>query len=107
MKKEVDTWNNGSHSKWDAPKDMRKRARQWDEHREKFGVAPWIQMPDGWEPGEHPRSAEDESQTFHELELMRSSLSLREWADDYCASNKHLKEFVYKKVSVIRIVSFI
>jgi hypothetical protein len=31
-------------------------------------------------------------------DTLRSSKSLREWADEYCASPKYLKEFVYEKV---------
>jgi hypothetical protein len=34
-----------------------------------------------------------------EVDGLRSSKTLREWADDYCASPKYLKEFVYEKVS--------
>ncbi|KAI0052871.1 hypothetical protein FA95DRAFT_1553158 [Auriscalpium vulgare] len=29
--------------------------------------------------------------------MLRSSWTLRQWADHYCASNKTLKEFVYTK----------
>jgi len=32
------------------------------------------------------------------LDGLRSSKTLRQWADEYCASPKYLKEFVYKKV---------
>lgn len=31
---------------------------------------------------------------------LRSSKTLRQWADDYCASPKHLKEFMYEKVRI-------
>jgi hypothetical protein len=52
------------------------------------GVPPWIQM--------------DERATimYHRPNgpVYRSSRTVRQWADDYCASDKLLKEFVYEKV---------
>ncbi|PCH33679.1 hypothetical protein WOLCODRAFT_135258 [Wolfiporia cocos MD-104 SS10] len=33
-----------------------------------------------------------------QVEVLKSSKTLRQWADEYCASNKLLKEFTYKKV---------
>lgn len=37
-------------------------------------------------------------QSFEENVSLRSSKTLRQWADEYCASPKSLKEFVYHKV---------
>ncbi|KAF8642370.1 hypothetical protein AX16_009638 [Volvariella volvacea WC 439] len=48
--------------------------------RAERGLPPWVD-PDG---------------TDHLL-VLQSSQTLRQWADEYCASNKLLKEFVYEK----------
>ena len=40
-----------------------------------------------------------------DLNGLKSSKSLRQWADEYCASPKKKKEFVYKKVLLFRIYS--
>lgn len=46
------------------------------------GLPPWVD-PDG---------------TDH-LNVLQSSITLRQWADEYCTSPKVLKEFVYEKVA--------
>ncbi|THH21559.1 hypothetical protein EW146_g33 [Bondarzewia mesenterica] len=70
-----------------------KEAKVWRDEREAHGIPPWI--------------AKASVQLLHptigmEMPLMRdvtkSSWTLRQWADDYCASPKYLKEFVYEKV---------
>ncbi|KAM6498088.1 hypothetical protein JOM56_006036 [Amanita muscaria] len=67
-----------------------KRKATWSESREYAkrcservtqGSPPWV-------------SRDNTSQSV----ALRSSKSLRQWADEYCASSKHLKEFVYEKV---------
>ena len=50
-----------------------------------LGLPPWVRT-DG--SGAH----------FDEFDGLRSSKTLRQWADEYCASPKKMKEFVYKKV---------
>ena len=63
-----------------------KCCKEWEKKRSQLGLAPWVRetnidlagYPDG----------------------LRSSKTLRQWADEYCASPKYLKEFVYKKVLI-------
>jgi hypothetical protein len=54
--------------------------KEWEEQRKGLGLPPWIKS--------------DGSSGYR----LRSSKTLRQWADEYCASPKYLKEFVYKKV---------
>lgn len=35
-----------------------------------------------------------------DLDVLQSSQTLRQWADEYCSSPKYLKEFVYEKVGL-------
>lgn len=59
--------------------------KKWEEKRNALGLPPWI------------READIDINHDH-LDGLRSSKTLRQWADEYCASPKYLKEFVYKKV---------
>lgn len=61
----------------------RKAFRRWLDERDAAGIPPW-----------HSRTS-----VVQDGQVFKSSKSLREWADEYCASPKHLKEFVYDKVS--------
>ncbi|KIY52692.1 hypothetical protein FISHEDRAFT_34557 [Fistulina hepatica ATCC 64428] len=58
--------------------------KKWAQERRMRGFPPWVLAPD--------QISEDE------FDGMLSSRTVRQWADDYCASRKHLKEFVYNKV---------
>ena len=62
--------------------------KEWEEKRKGLGLPPWVSRVDN--------NFTDESSTH--LDGLRSSKTLRQWADEYCASPKYLKEFVYKKV---------
>ena len=70
----------------------RKGYKLWCKERDSKGLPPWI--------GSYsrnpllPRNAPPEG----EIQL-KSSRTVRQWCDDYCASDKLLKEFVYTKVS--------
>ncbi|KAI0639454.1 hypothetical protein C8Q77DRAFT_1069484 [Trametes polyzona] len=75
-----------------ATKEEIKAAKERKRLREAHGLPPWIAPgPDSW---------------YHstglvappEAQVLRSSKSLREWADEYCRSDKLLKEFTYTKV---------
>jgi hypothetical protein len=63
--------------------------KHWVEERTARGLPPWATHMGGWREG-----------IGDDVNVLRSSRTLREWADDYCASRKYLKEFVYEKVSV-------
>ncbi|GLB36126.1 putative gamma-glutamyltranspeptidase [Lyophyllum shimeji] len=69
-------------------RSARKEHTKWVEERAARGLPPWIASGDGWVDG-----AQDDGAC-----ALRSSKTLRQWADEYCASRKYLKEFVYDKV---------
>lgn len=75
-----------------ALRDEIKEAKAWRAERSAQGLPPWITRGNVRLPTEGM-----------EMPLMRdvtkSSWTLRQWADDYCASSKYLKEFIYYKVS--------
>ena len=70
-----------------------KSYKQWEEERKGLGLPPWVSRTD---------NNIHNGNTAH-LDGLRSSKTLRQWADDYCASPKYLKEFVYEKVLSFRI----
>lgn len=61
--------------------------------RIKRGLPPWVNDLDG-----------SHEATQGDLESLQSSKSLRQWADEYCASPKYLKEFVFQKVNNVLLV---
>ncbi|CAG7850827.1 SubName: Full=Uncharacterized protein {ECO:0000313/EMBL:CCA71762.1} [Serendipita indica DSM 11827] len=68
-----------------------KAAGKWRKFRDQAGLPPWIRSPSM--PGEErPRQAHAANA------VAQSSRTVRNWADDYCASDKLLKEFVFEKV---------
>lgn len=67
----------------------RKAYKRWLKDRDSHGLAPW-----DWEPS--PDSGNGVAPTS----TLRSSKTLRSWADEYCSSPNYLKEFVYEKVSI-------
>ena len=70
----------------------------WEETRSNAGLPPWVRQTDmlaGLEPTTLGSSSDPEAG------VLMSSKSVREWADEYCASPKYLKEFVYRKVSLL------
>ena len=57
--------------------------------RKASGLPPWVaDLNTAWTEGVSAQN-----------HVLKSSKSLRQWADDYCASPKYLKEFVYDQVS--------
>lgn len=65
-----------------ATKDETASFKLWESERADKGFPPW--------------ASRDGKQ---DLNVLQSSQTLRQWADEYCASPKYLKEFVYEKVS--------
>ncbi|QRW02478.1 hypothetical protein RhiLY_01476 [Ceratobasidium sp. AG-Ba] len=74
-----------------VPRKVLRAGKVWHEKREKRGLPPWL-SPTNHELNVHRTRPEDE------LAPMRSELSLRQWADRYCASRKPLKEFTFRKI---------
>lgn len=75
----------GSRSKLKASRRTLKRYKTWFRERDAKGLPPWT-------------SSSFAPSTDSEL---KSSHTVRQWCDDYCASNKLLKEFIYTKVMVV------
>jgi hypothetical protein len=73
-----------------AKKSEIKAAKAWDDERAHRGFPPWI--------GSDYVSREDQRSIMRTNSVLESSWTLRQWADDYCASRKYLKEFNYRKV---------
>lgn len=79
-----------------ATKQERKSSKTWDEERGQRGLPPWVG------PGAIGALAVNELRNPEvdplRTNVLKSSKTLREWADEYCSSNKRLKEFTYEKV---------
>ncbi|KAG2154818.1 hypothetical protein DEU56DRAFT_770605 [Suillus clintonianus] len=74
-----------------AQKSERKAAKAWDAERARRGFPPWIGSDYAWR--------EDQQYSMQTNAVLKSSWTLRQWADDYCASRKYLKEFNYHKIA--------
>ena len=68
--------------------DTKKRFKAWRVERHKRGLPPWVGPNDG----------RREEATSGSTDGLRSSWTLRQWADNYCQSQKIFKEFEYEKV---------
>ncbi|KAF9015136.1 hypothetical protein BDQ17DRAFT_1418251 [Cyathus striatus] len=89
MVREIETYQDEHNThRRKAKRGEVRRFNKWDEERVAQGLPPWVHQLNGWP---------EESPPF-ERDVMRSSKTVRQWADEYCASPKYLKEFVYKKV---------
>lgn len=73
-----------------ATKPEVKVFKAWVDERREKGLPPWV--------GSESRRNEHGFITLNEYGGLRSSKTLRNWADEYCTSKKHLKEFTYEKV---------
>ncbi|CAA7265823.1 unnamed protein product [Cyclocybe aegerita] len=74
-----------------------KAYKKWLERRERLGFPPWMREADeaaGMGTGVDGAMVAPPP----EGDALRSSKTLRQWADEYCQSQKTLKEFVYHKV---------
>ncbi|KAJ7487574.1 hypothetical protein B0H11DRAFT_2013955 [Mycena galericulata] len=81
----------------DSPEGKRKATRAeiklfkgWIADRTARGLPPWVSSSEGWVPSTDG--------TTSNAPVLKSSRTLRQWADEYCASPKYLKEFTYEKV---------
>ncbi|KAK0208237.1 hypothetical protein DFS33DRAFT_1411054 [Desarmillaria ectypa] len=82
MFKEIDL-SGKRKAKWKE----RRTFRSWIKDRDARGLPPWISSI----------QATNAYPTLEDSVVLRSSKTLRAWADEYCASPKYLKEFVYVK----------
>lgn len=74
-----------------TPRNQVEQYKNWVKRRTELGYPPWVR-----EEGVDNELV-DPSLLPH-FNGLRSSKTIREWADDYCASPKYMKEFVYEKV---------
>lgn len=66
-----------------ADSSTMRRFKGWRVERQKRGLPPWVGPDDA---------------PFRTSAVLKSSWTLRQWADDYCQSRNIFKEFVYEKV---------
>jgi hypothetical protein len=67
-----------------------KQFKAWLVERRKRGLPPWV--------GPQNDRPEGSATYWTDADVLQSSWTLRQWADDYCQSRKIFKEFVYEKV---------
>ncbi|KAG9314336.1 hypothetical protein JVU11DRAFT_5128 [Chiua virens] len=79
-----------SSEKRKAKKAEVKSAKVWDSERESKGFPPWVSSGYAWR--------EDQPHIMDGNSVLKSSWTLRQWADDFCSSRRFLKEFEYRKV---------
>lgn len=73
-----------------AKRDIKAAAACQKEKRAR-GLPPWAAIDEGTD-------ATHTGLLAHQSSVLKSSKTLREWADEYCATDKLLKEFTYEKV---------
>jgi hypothetical protein len=90
MSREVGLPGDGDITK--ADRSTIKRFKAWRAVRQRRGLPPWVG------PDDDVPSRTSAVQRSHSMNVLKSSWTLRQWADDYCQSRKIFKEFVYEKV---------
>ncbi|KAF7306904.1 hypothetical protein MIND_00482900 [Mycena indigotica] len=83
MVREIDS----PEGKRKAKRSENKQFKAWVEDRTARGLPPWVSSGAAYAQGMAPNAP-----------VLKSSKTLRQWADIYCASPKYLKEFTYEKV---------
>ena len=92
--RDVELGNGNWSKRWKATRGERKIGKAWAHEREARGLPPWIGPDLGWAP--RAQIALESTQ----MNVCKSSRTVREWADEYCSSPKQLKEFTYHKVCI-------
>ncbi|KAI0348581.1 hypothetical protein BDW22DRAFT_1386075 [Trametopsis cervina] len=82
----------GRRSRRGASREERKRVGAWVKERKARGLPPWVGAPNP------QRGLLRTGADVYEHEVLKSTRTVRAWADEYCASTKMLKEFTYKKM---------
>jgi len=91
--------NKSGGSKKEAESAQVKRFKAWSEERITRGLPPWVGPSDA--ASREPGYKADAVMQPRVTDVLRSSWTLRQWADNYCASRAKLKEFVYEKVQFL------
>lgn len=84
--------NGGQRVRWKANRAQKDNAAKWAQECGALGLPPWTESGDL----RRPTVAREARET-----TQRSSLTVRQWADEYCASPKIFKTFRCKKVRPI------
>lgn len=82
-----------------AKSEDQTRLKAWRKYLSDNGLPPWISQVD-YDQGRIDRQSLRD-QVF--TPPLRSNMTVRAWADDYCASDKILKDFTFEKVHLISI----
>ena len=90
---EIDSDGGDTHRRR-ATSGETKRYLTWAEKRGDMGYPPWISEIEE----ENYANGSVDADSTEVPHTLRSSKTLRQWADEYCASPKYFKEFVYEKV---------
>jgi len=75
-----------------ADRSTMKRFKAWRVERQKRG------LPPGVGPDDDASFRTSAAERPNSMDVLKSSWTLRQWADDYCRSRNIFKEFVYDKV---------
>lgn len=95
-----------------ATKSEKEASKSWKQRREDYGYAPWVLIRGQIRGMEASVESEDDrtrlefsthpnaenADWFDDSNISAPSKTLRDWADEYCASHRLLKEFTYEKV---------
>jgi len=95
MVREVEEQDGFSLQKRAATRKEGKAIDHLRNYRIENGLPPWVQMQESLMVMHHRPNGP----------VYKSSRTVRQWADDYCASDKLLKEFMYEKVRVVVVLS--
>ena len=79
-----------------ATKEEKRAAEVKRTTRKDCGLPPWVRSP--WVRSAPDSWFRESNVTPAPAVVLKSLKTLRQWADEYCASDKLLKEFTYKKV---------
>ena len=95
MVREVEEQDGFSLQKRAATRKEGKVTDHLRKYRVENGLPPWVQMEESVVVAHHRPHGP----------VYKSSRTVRQWADDYCASDKLLKEFMYEKVRMVAVLS--
>ena len=94
MVREVEEQDGFSLQKRTATRTEGKGIDHLRKYRVENGLPPWVQAEESVVVMEDRPNGP----------VYKSSRTVRQWADDYCASDKLLKEFMYEKVGVVAVI---
>jgi len=97
--------NKSGGSKKEAESAQVKRFKAWSEERIARGLPPWVGPSDA--ASREPSYMAGAVMQPRTADVLKSSWTLRQWVDNYCASRVKLKEFVYEKVRFLSLAGWL